>query len=131
MILDSIKQCFYIVHGWKPERTVNSLFVWSKDTLESSPIFEFIKVKKKFEVKLNICIYWTSDSDRFYTITLVRPFLFIYWFDFRNCSKDFAKLDMKLEENLGKNIAEPFFEKKIIMPEFGQKYVTFVVEITA
>ena len=66
--------------------------------------------------------FWTSESDRFYNITLVRPSVrssVRNAIDLGNSSKDFSELGMKLGNNKGKKIARPDFEKSLILAKFG------------
>ena len=51
-------------------------------------------------------------SDRFYNITLVRPIS-------ETAPRISPKLGMKLRDNKGKKLAEPFLRKILILPKFG------------
>ena len=56
-------------------------------------------------------------SDRFYNITLVRSS--VTQLISETAPRIFPKLGMKLGDNKGKKIAEPFLRKILILPKFG------------
>ena len=84
---------------------------------------------RKFLFKVLQYIYWTSERDRFYIITLVCPFV-RYAIDLKNRSTDFPKLGMKSRDNKawrgGYYSTKPSLQTQVL-PGFikfeGQNYI--------